>query len=557
MGFDTRFQLIDLNLLAPVMEALVGGTAPPPSAFDRAPNASTLWENTRTYWLGSDPTKAAQALCWLAVSWSSATLPGISLRNVALTHEPIRMPDEYRRIGDLEGIEAPSLLPLLLDEERGACAPASLASGAPTGAFIADPAAAGASLLAFVQSLEPQARYVPAKLLALLRAAERSGLAVWECLECGGTCDTEADPRWTLHWPGLPERYALQAPLSEQEWARVQGSWFTQAGDLEDLLALASWTKPEEQTSRVYARRALQTALEASKPPVPFSYGAAAAAQRRERVLGWLEAARAPQEGPSPEQQKRELAALFRELRPLKPVPAERAEDFAARWHALFLAAPEHATVDAIGDGCVFRDTTALALLLRRFDGPGTPILAALVSRLLDLCRDDDSPDSLLHRTLRERSQWLLTLANIADERTSAELREAYRRSLQTVLARAYLLDRSDSEGYARVVDSWHALYLLDAKSARANLPSPRGCAHLAGILRRLEGPPELELGQLVFELFDAAVMNDEEPREDSPLVEATRARRAWLEQLISALQRSAPELAAKLEPEVGRWSPQ
>ena len=556
MGFDTRFQLVDLQLLEPVLEALLAGAPPPPSAFDRLPDAAALWEKTLASWNGSDPAAAAQALCWLAVRWSAASLPSVTLRNVALTHHPLRMPDAYRHLGDLEGIEAPVLLPLLLDEEKGACAPQRLDSGAMTGAFIGDAHRAGVDLAAHIDGMDPDARRAPARLLALLRAAERSDLVVWEALDCGDAFEGAPDPRWTLAWPGLPSRFALEAPLTEAEWSQVDGRWHQSLGDLEDLLLLATWTHPADTAARAHARRALDAAL-AARAPAGHSFDPRARDARAlvERVTQWLEGARGAGEGVSPREQHAQLRKLYTQLRTMTPVPPEHAEDFAARWHGLYVAAPELAAMDQVSDGYVFRDTAPVGLLLRRFDVAPTPALAKLVLRLLQLGGDDSDAESTFHRAVRARGAWIRSVASVADAATAKEIHTWQRRSFLLPLARAYDADLSDPAEVERIADAWHALYLVDPVEAAREKVSDSTGAVLAQVLLRLDGAPDAALGRMVLHLLERGGWIDEDRDANSPLVRATRERLAWLRALASAVRAEAPELAASLDEEITRWS--
>lgn len=137
MGFDVRFQLVDQRSIARVLAALIADhQAPPPSAFDRVPDAAARWHAVRIAWKSGHDTQAAAATCAFLVSFSAANLPAIILRNIALTHRPLRMPDELYAL-DVPVGSPRSLFEYLTGVRQGVLAslPERIDQGSLTGAF--------------------------------------------------------------------------------------------------------------------------------------------------------------------------------------------------------------------------------------------------------------------------------------------------------------------------------------------------------------------------------------------------------------------------------------
>ncbi len=267
MSVDIRLQLVNRRSLWKVVEALAAGAAPPASAFDLGPDAAAQWGLARAAWTSGDDAAAAGAACWLCVMWSAATLPAVALRNVALTHRPIRMPDVYAAL-DLPGLGAPrSVFEGVAGVRPGIveALPRRLDADARTGAFIGDPERVGATLAGFLAS-HPEAeaeRRTLARMLALLRAAERADLQVWEAVDDAAIVAAPPGHASSLVWPGL-SRCALEAPLSAEEWAAVEGPWLgTTRGDLADLIALVERVAPGDVQRVPLACRALIQAFTA------------------------------------------------------------------------------------------------------------------------------------------------------------------------------------------------------------------------------------------------------------------------------------------------------
>ncbi|MFT3768514.1 MAG: hypothetical protein QM820_23965 [Minicystis sp.] len=576
MGYDVRFQLVDRRSIQEVLQALARDTAPPASAFDRREDASALWDRARAAWRSGDAALAARAACWIIVAWSAASLPAVALRNVALTHRPLRMPDAYAGL-HLSGLGSPRWMfevVLGLESPVVAALPTRLDEGAETGAFIDRAEKAGADLAHFIRSLPEADRGPLARLLAVLRAAERANLAVWEALDVGPVVPADPGARTSLQWPGLT-RPALEAPLSEAEWAQLDGSWHRgTAGDLDDLVSLAQWVDPADRARVPRVQRALQQAF------VPGSAGAPFVDDILPRALDWLEAtlatpellvesARAHQQlmrcflnnpqrtalppevlrrvatAPmsadlSPEQLAVEVATMFEQHRRSTIAP-EIARGLADRWHALFLAAPELARPSKISD-YVLDDTTPCALLIQRLDGPPSLPLVRFVNGLFDKACDDSDPVSAFNTTVLERAEWLRALARgvraLGYEKEARVLdksvSDAQQRALESLIPSA----SSSEEQAERTASLWHALFLAAPEEAfnpnlteYIEIEDTRACAHL---LRRLEGPPSLPLGRMVLGLFTLTRYHD---APDAPFTLEIGSRLPWLRALEAGLR--------------------
>jgi hypothetical protein len=474
MAFDTRFQLIDSRATAALLDALAQGGPPPLSPLDGDPEASALWSRAATALRGEAPAVAARAACRVALVWNAAVLPAVVMRNVALTHRPLRMPDGLDAALDLPRASLQNLfvsagwLSAVIE-----ALPTRLDAGAETGAYV-DATRAGPTLAGSLAapSWAPSERPALARLLALLRAGERAGLGVWEALDTGPVVDSPAGTPAALCWPGLA-RPILAGPLSEEEWARLDDLGPPRSvarGDLEDLVIVASWVAAGDPTRATCAYRALVRAFGA--------HGGGLADDLLDRALRWLEttlvdpgsmgagviayahleAAGAGRAAPRPlpaaamaravevataedRSALRELFAargvdgrealgafsarfpcrtpdaLTRELRDLfashgreEALSPEIAESIAARWEDLFRAAPELARSRLLTDS-ILEDALPCALLLQRLEGPPSGALAALVHDLFGLAEGDRDSDGAFRSAVRARWEWLAGLS--------------------------------------------------------------------------------------------------------------------------------------------------
>lgn len=531
MAFDTRFQLIDPRATSALLYALSQGAPSPSGPLDGDPEASALWSQAATAFRGEAPAVAARAACRVALVWNAAVLPAIVLRNVALTHRPLRMPDGLDAALDLPrasllNLFASAAWPSAMIEAL----PTRLDAGTETGAYVdamrAGPILAG-SLAA--PSWAPSERPALARLLALLRAAERSGLTVWESLDTGPVVDSLAGTTAALCWPGL-ERPILAGPLSEEEWARLDelGPPHSVArGDLEDLVIVASWVAPDDPTRVPPARRALVRAFgahgrgraddllqgalrwleatlvepgsmgagviayahleaagagRAAPPPLPVAAMARAAevatAEDRTALHQTFSArgvhgrealgaltARFPSRTPE---------ALTSELRDLlaahgrdEAIAPAVAESIAARWDDLFRAAPELARSRRFTDSVV-ADSLPCALLLQRLDGPPSAALAALVHDLFALAFDDRDSDGAFRSTVRARWEWLAELFRAAPLPAPEQrflTREMIGTAQRQLLGQLVPGDVPPALA-ASIAEQWHRLYRYAPESA-------------------------------------------------------------------------------------------
>jgi len=279
VGFDVSLHLIDPELVrGALLPALLAGAPPPPSPFDELEGARERWAAARAEVLEAPPRRAAAAACRLVVEWSAESLPFVWLRNFGLTCEPLRMERELTPAPDLGlGSPRPLFAPLVARRRGLARAfPAALTGDSPTGGYSERPQAPRS----YYEQLPPalRARVVP--VLAVVRAAQRHRLAIFEATDL---LRTLTPPRAELlAWPGLA-RFGLEgAPLTDEEWRSVMeaASRFT-SGDRHDLLDRAAELDP---ATRAPLLDELQRV---------FGFRADELAERRER-LGLLSAASAP-----------------------------------------------------------------------------------------------------------------------------------------------------------------------------------------------------------------------------------------------------------------------
>ncbi len=561
-------------------------------------------------------------MCWVSVVWNSAVLPAVVVRNVALTHRPLRMPDRLAAELDL-----PTASPRDLIASAGvpapvlAALPTRLDTGSETGAFL-EPERAGPVLARVLAtaSLAPDERLVLARLLAVLRAGERAGLAVWESMDTGPIVEVPAGAPTSLCWPGLG-RPLLAALLTEDEWAQLDGAepWSLALGDLEDLVIATCWIAPDDRARVPSASRVLRRSF--------LSSGALFVDDLLPRALGWLEAtlaapdlagasviayahlegsakyrvtprplppaammraaeiaaaedlpalvrlysergadARAALEtltsrhargapSASPDHLVNELRALFESYR-RGPIPPAVAESIAARWQALFLAAPARARTRGLTD-YVLEDTTPCALLLQRLDGEPSAALACLVCDVVSLAADDDDRTGLFLSTVCARWAWLSELARAGRAVLSANDWRYFANHL-TSIARDAIEHELEHNGAsvppdvaARIAERWHQLYRFAPERAIDFIgESIKDSAPYALLLDRLcTEDPCVPLGRLVDEILgDVAIAVDEtlDREQLAPFADAVRRNSAALQRIADATRAAGESGAAE-----------
>ncbi|APR86584.1 Hypothetical protein A7982_11933 [Minicystis rosea] len=490
MAFDTRFQLIDRRATAGLVQALVQGRPPVAGPLDRNPEALALWTRAAAAVRSGDAMTAARAVCWVAVVWNAAVLPAIVLRNVALTHRPLRMPDRLA-----VGLDLPTASPRDWIASAGvpapvlAALPTRLDAGSETGAFF-DPSHAGPVLARAIAaaSLAPDERLVLARLLSVLRAGERADLSVWESMDTGPIVAAPEGATTSLCWPGL-DRPLLAAALTEEEWARLEGAapWPLAHGDLEDLLVATCWVAPDDRARVPRASRVLSRA---------FRAGASAFVDDLlPRAFAWLTAVMAVPELASASviaYAHLEGSATNR-ITP-QPVPP-----------AVMMRAAEVA------------DAEDMSALTRFFDARGAEGRAAL--------------EVLARRQARR-----------APEASPEQLADGLR-----ALFASYYRGDIPPDVAESIATRWYALFRAAPSLARNRnltdyvLTDTTPCALL---LQRLEGAPSPELACFVYDIMSLAFDDDEV---EGPYQKTVRARWSWIVEVTRAGHSALREIDRRL----------
>lgn len=254
MGYDVTFHLVDPAAIANVLlPALLDSPTPPLAGFAGIEDPASFWADGRARVFSAPPAQAAHAASVIALRWSARNLPWVWTRNLAVTHHPLRMEDELRRVPS-DGFGSPERAlfePLIArrPDLRGAFAGRLDVQGR-CGGFLARPFVGSWSdhMTAMFARLHPTARPRIVPLMALARAASRGGLAVWEASDLVYGEAPRAD---LLNTPGL-SRYLLHGqPPSEAEWGALLGREAFGHGDLCDLMARASELQPERDALRI------------------------------------------------------------------------------------------------------------------------------------------------------------------------------------------------------------------------------------------------------------------------------------------------------------------
>jgi|GEM_PF-4705161 len=285
MGYDVTFQLVDSKAVYGLFGALAGGSPPPASPFDRQVEAAAQWQAVRTALAEAPLGEAARALCAFAVRWSACALPHVSTRNLAVTHEPLRMPEELRGLGAPMrfGFGSPAELFSGLEAVRPgltAHLPLRLDGNLSTGGFVTYVRRGASELRRFVDELPAQWRPRVQPLLALFRAAERAQLKIWEAsdLISGPVVDERR-----LYWPGLDRFPPGGDRLSADEWTRLGP--ISAEGDLEDLFMQVAAADPHDLSTVPL----IQAVLDRS-PLGPEHIGWVDYQRFRPSLSAWLEA---------------------------------------------------------------------------------------------------------------------------------------------------------------------------------------------------------------------------------------------------------------------------
>lgn len=244
MGYDCHFQLIDAAATARMLEALVAGSPPPPSAFDALPEAASLWTRAREWVLGPDRVAAARAAGELVAHWNAASFAFVWTRNLGATYHPIRMEDALK--GFASGYFMSPTYTLFGALPADLAWSGRLEGSSQIGGYVVEVDEAAADIRALYDDLhEPMQRRLR-PILALFRAAQRHGLTVLESTDLLSVTSAHAA---MLHWPGLA-RFGLDGDaLSAEEWSAFARAR-PPATDLHDALDRIVACDPRDADAR-------------------------------------------------------------------------------------------------------------------------------------------------------------------------------------------------------------------------------------------------------------------------------------------------------------------
>jgi hypothetical protein len=253
MGFQTRLQLVNLDAAEAALADMAMPRRPPGQAPLDDVLAQAFSQRTKA------PAVAARAIVARLLENAARALPDLVLRNIAVTHVPLHMPDDVQAA--LSGLEYGSMRSVLAPYVPKTVAAAVSTrldndDNASCGAWFS-PAQAAEAADTLHRALAAGAPTPLAALLGLFRAAQRAGLAVCECMLPAGDRGALSSSAW-LHWPGVP--VLLQHPLMAGDWHQlldgVSGVSSLSPGDFDDLV-LALVQSPVVGEARTVAHMVL------------------------------------------------------------------------------------------------------------------------------------------------------------------------------------------------------------------------------------------------------------------------------------------------------------